>query len=69
MRKEERGKIIERLERGGEYSVIAGRKYFYVCKNNGQAHKGNAPSGSGGWATFIGKYTADEIKECFKHLL
>ena len=62
--------IVEKIESANEfgnvpaYSVEAGRKYIYVCRNNGQFHRGNAPNG-GGWATFIGKFTADEAKEFF----
>ena len=62
--------IMEKIESSKEfgeipsYSVEAGRKYLYVCKNNGQFHKGNAPHG-GGWATFIGKFSVDEARVFF----
>jgi len=47
-----------------EYSVVAGTKYLYVCRNNGQHHKGNA-IGIPGFATFVGKFTAEEVIERF----
>jgi len=59
---------IEEIKAFGDvpaYSVEIGYKYIYVCRNNGQFHKGDAPSGSEGWATFIGKFTAEEIKKEF----
>jgi hypothetical protein len=40
------------------YSVEIGKKYAYVCHNNGAFHRGDMMGG--GWATFIGRYTADD---------
>lgn len=39
-------------------------KYIYVCRNNGCFHKGNADN-TGGWATFVGKFTIIEANEYF----
>lgn len=38
-----------------EYSVEIGRKYAYVCRNNGAFHRGDSGH-LGGYATFIGKF-------------
>ena len=41
-----------------KYSVKVGRKYFYVCKNNGSFHKGDAGH-LPGYATFVGRFGAE----------
>lgn len=56
---------IERIPQweGGDvpaYAAEAGRKYIYVCLNNGQFHRGDAPQGNGAWATYCGKLTYDQ---------
>lgn len=45
------------------YAVECGKKYIYVCKNNGQFTRRDM--GDGPWATFIGKFTADEAEKIF----
>ena len=55
------GEQIESKKEFGDipaYSVEVGRKYIYVCKNNGQFHRGDM-EGVGGYATFVGKYSRD----------
>jgi hypothetical protein len=59
-------KIESIMEFGGipKFVVVKSQKHLYVCRNNGQFHKGdccNIP----GFATFIGKFTADEAENEF----
>ena len=37
------------------------KKEVFVCRNNGAFHKGNATSGSGGWADFLFGGTKEEF--------
>lgn len=41
-----------------EYSVEVCRKYFYVCRNNGAFHRGDAGH-LGGYAAFVGKFNCN----------
>ena len=52
--------IVTALEIGGRFSAVAGKKYIYVCKNNGQFHMGEK-EGRPGYAHFIGRFTPREI--------
>jgi hypothetical protein len=52
-------KIVKILDNDIEISVVAGRKYIYVCKNNGQHHKGDC-DGIASFASFIGKFEAGD---------
>ena len=51
------------------YSVLAGKKYIYVCLNNGVFHTGPREKTIPGDATFIGKFTSDEIVSSFSKRL
>jgi len=58
---------IEQIKEFGEipsYSVQACKKYLYVCRNNGQFHKGEA-NGKPGWAKFLGQFSRDEAVYTF----
>lgn len=73
----ELAKQIEQIKEFGDipkYSTVAGRKYIYVFKNNGQIpttrnlSELQRLSGWGGYATFIGRFTIEEIQEWLKEL-
>jgi hypothetical protein len=52
--------IVEKID-GPEYVAEAGTKYIYMCRNDGQFHRGDCV-GIAGFATFIGRYTRDELE-------
>lgn len=60
----EKKEMISKIEKFYNFSseLVAeiGRKYVYVCRNNGAFHKGDM-SGVGGWATFCHKTTIEEV--------
>jgi hypothetical protein len=41
-----------------EFKTERTRRYIFVCRNNGQFHRGDAPIG-GGYATFEGRFTKE----------
>ncbi len=47
-----------------KYAVSVKGGYLYVCRNNGQFHRGGS-SGVPGYATFLGRFTAQEAKTRF----
>jgi hypothetical protein len=47
------------------FSVQVGTKYIYVCRNNGAFHKGEM-TGVNGYATFVGKFTTQNIYTDFQ---
>ncbi len=51
---------VEKINECGDFVAVAGRKYIYVCRNNGQFHKGDMTHG-GGWATFVAKVTPNQV--------
>jgi hypothetical protein len=56
--------IAEKIDGSCDYSADAGTKYIYVCRNNGQFHRGDCV-GIAGFASFIGRYTRDDIEIAF----
>jgi len=54
-------KIAEKINEGNKFSAQAGTKYLYVCKNNGQFHKGNG-NNTPGYASFVGRMTINEAQ-------
>ncbi len=59
--------IAKEIEADGKYTTKTGRKYIYVCQNNGAIHTGNM-EGVGGYAKFIGKFSYDVAVEWLKFI-
>ena len=68
---------LESLQEFGDipkFSIVTTRKYIYVWRNNGQVPKTRnireleKLSGSGGYATFIGRFTTQEALDYFSEL-
>ena len=62
----ERHGIIENYNNSqSEYvAEYGGRKYVYVCRNNGQFHRGNGKN-IAGFATFVGRYDWETFVDVF----
>jgi len=56
---EELKKLFDNVMEFGDiprFSTEIYHRRLYVCRNNGQFHRGDM-DGRGGWATFVGKFT------------
>lgn len=55
--------LIAEIEKGGEYAAAKGRKYIYICKNNGAFSWSRRDSMLPGYASFIGRFTVKEAQD------
>jgi hypothetical protein len=55
--------LIIDLNNAGEYSLEKGRKYIYVCKNNGAFTRSKCSLP--GYASFIGRFDEEDFLDRF----